>query len=184
MTRIDMIRYLFGVLASLALVLAAIQHFNLYNLYGEVSNKWYFWSIVIIMFFVCILVALSAPVLGRVKGSIDRVFFLPPSFFALLSGALLGTSLNFLTNMLPLIQPVKHVEISALATLLVLCSSILLGYISITLEDMRDKMKGLSEEKQHLRIHIKDRWKPLWFSLFSGIALVIIGFLVQYFALR
>ena len=34
------------ILILVAIILGAIQHFNVYNLYGDVSNKWYFYGIV------------------------------------------------------------------------------------------------------------------------------------------
>lgn len=36
-------------LIIIAIILAAVQHFNVYNLYGDVSNKWYFYGLVIVI---------------------------------------------------------------------------------------------------------------------------------------
>jgi len=38
-----------GLLIIIAIILAVVQHFNLYNLYGDASNKWYFWGLTIII---------------------------------------------------------------------------------------------------------------------------------------
>jgi hypothetical protein len=34
------------VLIIIALILGLIQHFNIYNFYGDAANKWYFYGIV------------------------------------------------------------------------------------------------------------------------------------------
>jgi len=34
------------VLIIIAIILGAVQHFNVYNLYGSVDNKWYFYGLV------------------------------------------------------------------------------------------------------------------------------------------
>jgi len=41
-----MIQLLGAVLIVIALILGIIQHFNIYNFYGDVANKWYFYGIV------------------------------------------------------------------------------------------------------------------------------------------
>jgi hypothetical protein len=35
-----------GVLVLVAIILFAVQHFNVYNFYGDVSNKWYFYGLI------------------------------------------------------------------------------------------------------------------------------------------
>jgi Na+/melibiose symporter-like transporter len=38
---------IFGiVLILVAIILAIVQHFNVYNFYGDASNKWYFYGLV------------------------------------------------------------------------------------------------------------------------------------------
>jgi Na+/melibiose symporter-like transporter len=37
------------VLIIIALILAIIQHFDVYNIYGDPSNKWYFYGIVVVI---------------------------------------------------------------------------------------------------------------------------------------
>ena len=41
-----MVQILGFVLIIIALILGLIQHFNMYNFYGDVANKWYFYGIV------------------------------------------------------------------------------------------------------------------------------------------
>ncbi|HVP41716.1 MAG TPA: hypothetical protein VMS95_07165 [Candidatus Krumholzibacteriaceae bacterium] len=36
-------------LIIIAIILAAVQHSNAYNFYGDVSNKWYFYGLVIVI---------------------------------------------------------------------------------------------------------------------------------------
>jgi hypothetical protein len=35
-----------GVLIIMAIIVFAVQHFGMYNLYGDVANKWYFYGLV------------------------------------------------------------------------------------------------------------------------------------------
>jgi hypothetical protein len=41
-----MTQILGAILIVIALILGLIQHFNVYNIYGDVANKWYFYGIV------------------------------------------------------------------------------------------------------------------------------------------
>lgn len=34
-----------GVLILIAIIIAVLQHFGIYNFYGEPSNKWYFYGL-------------------------------------------------------------------------------------------------------------------------------------------
>ena len=45
------------ILILVAIIVGAIQHFNVYNLYGDVSNKWYFYGLVIILGIIGIILA-------------------------------------------------------------------------------------------------------------------------------
>jgi len=36
-------------LIIIAIILAVVQHFNVYNFYDDPSNKWYFWALAIAM---------------------------------------------------------------------------------------------------------------------------------------
>jgi drug/metabolite transporter (DMT)-like permease len=38
-----------ALLIIIALILAVVQHFTSNNLYGDPSNKWYFWGLVIVI---------------------------------------------------------------------------------------------------------------------------------------
>jgi len=35
-----------GLLVLIAIILGAVQHFEVYNFYGDASNKWYFYGLV------------------------------------------------------------------------------------------------------------------------------------------
>lgn len=49
--------FLGGVLVLIAIILFAVQHFGVYNFYGDVSNKWYFYGLVGIIGIVGIVLA-------------------------------------------------------------------------------------------------------------------------------
>ena len=47
-----------GILILIAIILFAVQHFGVYNLYGDVSNKWYFYGLVGIIGLIGVILAL------------------------------------------------------------------------------------------------------------------------------
>jgi amino acid transporter len=47
-------------LIIIALILGAIQHFNMYNFYGDAANKWYFYGIVGVIGIIGIIAAIWA----------------------------------------------------------------------------------------------------------------------------
>lgn len=167
----------------MATALAIVQHCQIFNLYGDSSNKWWFWGIIAFV----LLLGVSGIGLILMADTLKAhvgLFLLPASFFALVSGALLGMSLNFFADMLPPKQTVGSVYLGVLAPLLLLCSSVSLGYIGVSLETLRDSLRGLEVESKHLRIHVENRWKSLWISFLSGIIFLIIGLIARYAALR
>lgn len=182
--RIGRLRLFFIVFAAIALLFAVVWHFNVFNADRFWDGKWYFWVIVMAMLSFCLIGLFSTFFWKNIKGRIDKTFLLPPSFFALLSGSLLGISITFFTTLLPPSQPVKNIAISILATILLLSSSASLGYISIALEDLRDKIRSLPEKTHHLRIHIETKRKSLCLILSLSVVLFILGISAQYFALR
>ena len=48
--------YVGGILVIIAIILGAVQHFGV-NLYGDASNKWYFWMLVAIIGIIGIILA-------------------------------------------------------------------------------------------------------------------------------
>ncbi|NWG11407.1 hypothetical protein HXY33_06660 [Candidatus Bathyarchaeota archaeon] len=44
-------------LIIIALILAVVQHYNIYNFYGDVSNKWYFWGFAVVLGIIGLIVA-------------------------------------------------------------------------------------------------------------------------------
>jgi surface polysaccharide O-acyltransferase-like enzyme len=52
-------------LIIIAIILAAVQHFGAYNIYGDQSNKWYFYGLVIVIAIIGIILI----VWGYMKGS-------------------------------------------------------------------------------------------------------------------
>jgi len=46
-----------GVLIIIAIVLGVVQHFGIYNFYGDESNKWYFYGLVGLIGLIGIIIA-------------------------------------------------------------------------------------------------------------------------------
>jgi UDP-N-acetylmuramyl pentapeptide phosphotransferase/UDP-N-acetylglucosamine-1-phosphate transferase len=46
-----------GVLIVIAIILGVVQHFQIYNFYGDESNKWYFYGLVGLIGLIGIIVA-------------------------------------------------------------------------------------------------------------------------------
>lgn len=38
-----------GLLVIIAIILAAVQHFSMYNIYGSIDYKWYFYGLVVVI---------------------------------------------------------------------------------------------------------------------------------------
>jgi len=52
-----MLMILGAILIIVALILGIIQHFNVYNFYGDPANKWYFYGIVALIGIIGIIAA-------------------------------------------------------------------------------------------------------------------------------
>ena len=108
---------------------------------------------------------------------IDRMFLLSPSFYTILSGALIGAAINLLTG---LIFAKEMLSINVILPILfLLASSGLFVYISLILEHLRPKAKDVD----YLLNMIQDHRKKLWISAFVGFACVIISMICLIFAM-
>jgi surface polysaccharide O-acyltransferase-like enzyme len=45
-----------GLLVVIAVILAAVQHFSIYNIYGSIDYKWYFYGLVAVIAIVGVLI--------------------------------------------------------------------------------------------------------------------------------
>ena len=52
-----MLMILGAILIIVALILGIVQHYNVYNFYGDAANKWYFYSIVALIGIIGIIAA-------------------------------------------------------------------------------------------------------------------------------
>jgi hypothetical protein len=55
-----MLMILGAILIIIALILGIVQHFNVYNFYGDTANKWYFYGLVAIIGIIGIIAAVWA----------------------------------------------------------------------------------------------------------------------------
>jgi len=131
-----------------------------------------------------------------INEKINKIFFLPPSFHAFLAGSLLGVAMSLILGLLSskklvissaeiafLIeeQPTNPILLS-LAIFFSLCSAILLIYVSIKLELMREEVSGLPERKTHLEDEIKAHSIMLRSSFFTSVLFGGLSFLSMYLA--
>lgn len=108
---------------------------------------------------------------------IDQLFLFSPSFYAILSGALIGAAINLLTGLI-FAKEILSVNL-ILSILFLLASSGLFVYISLILEHLRPKAKDVD----YLLDMIQDRRKKLWTSAFIGFSCVIISMVCLVFAM-
>jgi len=100
---------------------------------------------------------------------IDKLFLLSPSFYTILSGALIGAAINLLTG---LIFTKEMLSVGVILSILfLLASSGLFVYISVTIQHLHSKAKDID----YLLGMIRDRRRKLWTSAFVGFACVIIS---------
>ena len=81
----------------------------------------------------------------------DRLFLLSPSFYTILSGALIGASINLLTGLIFTKEALSIYVI--LVIILLLCSSGLLVYIGLILEDLHNKAGGDADSLLRMVLH-------------------------------
>lgn len=104
----------------------------------------------------------------------DQLFLLSPSFYTLLSGALIGAAINLLTSLI-FIKEASSIYIW-LAIISLLCSSGLMAYISLILEDLRS---NAGTDTDTLRRKVSHRRRKLYSILgISVICLIAGGYLL------
>src|SRR3972149_10724540 len=118
-----------------------------------------------------------------IQERIDNIFLLPTSFFGIVSGTLIGTSLSLIPA-LPSKDLSLNLSMMGLSITSLLISFVLFSYLTIKLEVLRDKMSRLSDNERHLSIHIKNKRMGLRLALFIGIMCVVestcYGYLAYY----
>lgn len=106
---------------------------------------------------------------------IDQLFLLSPSFYTILSGALIGAAINLLVG---LIFKKEMLSVSViLSVLFLLASSVLFVYISLIIEHLHSKARDID----YLLDMIRDRRRKLWTLAFVGSACVIISIIFLIF---
>lgn len=101
---------------------------------------------------------------------IDQLFLLSPSFYTIVSGALIGAAINLLTGLI-FTKEASSMYIG-LVIIFLLGSSGLLAYIGLILEDLRSKA---GEDTDSLRRMIINRRKKLYRIVFIGFTCVLVG---------
>lgn len=101
---------------------------------------------------------------------IDQLFLLSPSFYTILSGALIGAAINLLTGLI-FAKGASSIYL-ILVIIFLLGSSVLLVYISLILEDLRSKA---GEDTASLRRMILHRRIKLYPIVFAGFTCLLFG---------
>lgn len=109
---------------------------------------------------------------------IDQLFLLSPSFYTIISGALIAASINLLTG---LIFTKEMLSVSVILSILfLLASSGIFVYISLIIEHLQSEAKDID----YLLDMIGDRRRKLWTSAFMGFACIIISVILLIFAIN
>lgn len=101
---------------------------------------------------------------------IDQLFLPSPSFYAILSGALIGAAINLLTGLI-FTKEASSIYIG-LVIIFLLTSSGLLAYTGLILEDLRSKAGG---DTDSLRRKVFHRRKKLYPITFIGFTCLLVG---------
>lgn len=105
----------------------------------------------------------------------EWVFSLPPSFFAIVSGAFIGTATNLLTGLIF----DEKVPIDGLlrAIFLIFASAACFCCISIILEQIHIEVSGEDKitRRYNLRGEIYKRRKILWLLFIGGLVSIMVG---------
>ncbi|MDD2665427.1 MAG: hypothetical protein PHD13_01405 [Methanocellales archaeon] len=89
----------------------------------------------------------------------DQLFLLSPSFYIILSGALIGASINLLTGLI-FTKEVSSIYVKLVITFL-LGSSGLLAYIGLILEDLRSKVGEDTDSLRRMVLHRRIKLYPI-----------------------
>jgi hypothetical protein len=112
---------------------------------------------------------------------IDQLFLLSPSFYTILSGALIGAAINLLTGLIF----EKEMSIGViLAILLLFISSASFIRISLILEDLRNEAalkEGIIHPKDFICSKIQDTRGKLWTLLVLALACVTFSIIILYY---
>jgi len=107
---------------------------------------------------------------NRWFNKIDQLFLLSPSFYAILSGALIGTAINLLTGLI-FTEKASSIYV-VLVIIFLLCSSGLLAYIGVILEDLRSEAKGDTDTLRRKVLHRRTKVYPI---ICTGFTCLIVG---------
>jgi len=111
---------------------------------------------------------------------LEELFFsFSPSFYAIISGALIGTATNLLTSLIfiqegSLSFDIRLIKISILS---IYISSACFAYVSLTLEQIRGQVKESDDatKKKRLLNLISGHRNKLWLSTIIGLISITLG---------
>ena len=107
---------------------------------------------------------------GWFFNKIDQLFLLSPSFYTILSGALIGAAIAFLTGLI-FTKEASSIYV-VLAIIFLLCSSGLLAYTGVILKDLRSEARG---DTDTLRRKVLHRRKKVYPIICTGFTCLIVG---------
>ena len=107
----------------------------------------------------------------------DRIFFLPPSFWAILAGAWIGAAINILTGLV--FSKDKSSTCVILSIIFLLSSSSSFVYIFLNIEDAHLKAKDIHNKLDMIR----DRKKKLLPAFRIGVECTTISIILLLYAM-
>ena len=102
---------------------------------------------------------------------IDQLFLLSPSFFIILSGALIGAAINLLTGLI-FTKEASSIYIIGLVIIFMIGSSGLLAYMGLILEDLRSKAGKDTDSLRRMVLHRRIKLYPI---AFIGFTCLLVG---------
>ena len=101
---------------------------------------------------------------------IDQLFLLSPSFYTILSGALIGAAINLLTGLI--FTKEASSMYMRMVIIFLLCSSGLLAYMGLILEDLRSKAGKDTDSLRRMVLHRRIKLYPI---AFIGFTCLLVG---------
>ncbi len=115
---------------------------------------------------------------NNINNKIDGIFLLSPLFFTIISGALIGATINLITGLIYSKEMLSYLVIISILFLFI--SSLLFVYISIVIEQLHSKAK----DKSYLRNMIFHHRTQLWSTTFVSFAFIAISIVLLILAVK
>jgi len=115
---------------------------------------------------------------STLKSLEESLFLLSPSFYAMISGAIIGAAINLLTSLIFVSNVKIDVTLVKFGIVAIFISAICIGKISFILEEIRSRITNVDDENTRkyrlIQLTLGER-KKLWLSIEGALITIIVG---------